>query len=203
MHPLRLTPWHGVTLFTAFEYRDTDIGPYNEFGIAFPITLHKPAPILTGLLKAMSDGLTTYVWHLPVTTEIARVLGIEHAGYPKFLADIQFDRHEGWIDCHVAEGGKQILNLSARETPLQQMDRMRYSLVNVRHDRLLPGIASVHVQQVGISRSPSDVRLELGDHAIAQELRRLSLGRMIDYRYCPQGQLILHSVLESYKLGRS
>ncbi len=201
MHPLRLTPWHGVTLFTAFEYRDTDVGPYNEFGVMFPVTLHKRAPVLTGLLRAMSEGLTTYVWQLPVTTEIARDLGTEHAGYPKFLADIKFDRHDDWIDCRVAEGDSHILTLSVRERPLQGEDRMQYHMVNVRQDRILCGMADVHVERRGVSHDPSDVRLELGDHPIAQELRRLHLGRMIDYRYCPEGQLILNSVLESYSLG--
>ncbi len=203
MHPLRLTPWHGITLFTAFEYRDTDIGPYNEFGVTFPVTLHKPAPVLTGLLKAMSGGLTTYIWQLPVTTEVARDLGIEHAGYPKFLADIQFHRHDNWIDCRVAEGDSHILTLSVRQCPLQDADRMRYHMVNVHNDRILWGMASAHLQRMGISRNPSDVRLELGNHPMAQELQHLGLGRMIDYRYCPEGQLILNSVLESYDLGRS
>ncbi len=202
IHPLRLTPWHAVILFTAFEYRDTDIGPYNEFGVTVPITLYKPAPMLTGLLKAMSAGLTTYIWQLPVTTEVARDLGVEHAGYPKFLADIQFDRHEGWIDCRVAQGNSHILTLSVRECPLQDADRMRYHMVNVHDDRILYGMASVQVRRMGMSRRPFDVRLELGDHAISQELRRLDLGRMIDCRYCPEGQLILNSVLESYHLSR-
>ncbi|MGE5140042.1 MAG: acetoacetate decarboxylase family protein [Rudaea sp.] len=202
MHALRLTPWHGVTVFAAFEYRDTDIGPYNELSIAFPITLHKPAPVLTGLLKPMSEGMTTYIRHLPVTTEIARDLGIEHAGYPKFLADIRFDRHEDWIDCRVAEGGSHILTLSARKGSLQAADRMRFHAVNVHYDRILYGMATANVQRVSLSRNPSDVRLELGNHSIAQELGRLGLGRMIDCRYCPEGQLILNSVLESYELTR-
>ncbi len=201
MHPLRLTPWHGVTLFSAFEYRDTDIGPYNEFAMNFPITLHKPAAVLTGLLKGMSEGLTTYVWQLPVTTVIARDLGVEHAGYPKFLADIRFDRHDDWIDCRVAEGDSHILTLSARQRPLQQADRMRYQVVNVHHDRILWGMASAYLGRMSVSRDPSDVRLKLGDHPIAQALRRLNLGRMIDYRYCPEGQLILNSILESYRLN--
>ncbi len=202
MHPLRLTPWHGVTLFAAFEYRDTDIGAYNEFSMSFPVTLDKPAPVLTGLLKANSEGLTSYVWHLPVTTEVARDLGVEHAGYPKFLADVQFDRHGDWIDCHLAEGGSHILTLSVKECPLHEADRMRYHFLNVRKDRLVYGMASVQPQRVGISRNPSDVRLELGNHSIAQELRDLHLGRMMDYRYCPEGQLILNSALESYDLGQ-
>ncbi len=57
LQPLRATPWHTVTIITAFEYRDSDIGPYNEVAIAFPITLDRPAPILTGLLRAMATSL--------------------------------------------------------------------------------------------------------------------------------------------------
>lgn len=85
---------------------------------------------------------------------------------------------------------------------MQEADRMRYYMVNVRHDRIMYGMASASLQSMGASRNPSDVRLELGKHSIAQELRRLGLGRMIDYHYGPEGQLILNSVLESYDLSR-
>jgi hypothetical protein len=38
MHPLRVTPWHGITTINAYEYRNCDIGPYNKVAIGFPIT---------------------------------------------------------------------------------------------------------------------------------------------------------------------
>jgi len=201
MQPLRLTPWHGVTIVGAFEYRDTDIGPYNEVGVMFPITLHKPAPVLTGLLKAMAEGPMTYIWRLPVTTEEARCLGVEHAGYPKFVADIKFDRHAGWTDCRVTEGDSHILTLSVKESPLHDAGRMPFHVANVRNGRILHGVMNTRLHRLGISRDPADVRLELGSHSMAQELRHLGLGRMLECRYCPEGQVVLTSVLESYDLS--
>ncbi len=201
MYPLRLTPWHGLTIITAFEYRDTDIGPYNELSVSFPVTLHKPAPILTGVLKAMNEGLMTYTWKLPVTTEVARYLGVEHAGYPKFLAEITFDRHAGWVTCTLAEAGSHILTLRMREITLNKADRMRYEVLNIHDGCILRGMASVSLPHVGQSRRPSDISLELGSHSMGQELHSLGLGRMIDCRYCNDAQLILHSVLESYPMS--
>ncbi len=201
MHPLRLTPWHGVTMLAAFEYRDTDIGPYNEVGVMFPITLQKPAPVLTGLLRAMAEGPMTYIWQLPVTTEVARYLGVELAGFPKFVADIKFDRHDGWIDCRVAEGDSHILTLSVRDTPLHDSGRMPTHVANVHSGRILHLLLTNNLPRLATSRNPSDVRLELGSHSIGRELRRLSLGRMMECRYCPEGQLILSQVLESFDLS--
>jgi len=201
MQPLRLTPWHGVTIVGAFEYRDTDIGPYNEVGVMFPITLHKPAPVLTGLLKALAEGPMTYIWRLPVTTEVARCLGVEHAGFPKFVADIQFDRHAGWIDCRVAEGDSHILTLSVREIPLRDAGRLPLHMTTVHSGRILHLVANNQLHRLGISRNPSNVRLELGSHSIAQELRRLGLGRMMECHYFPSGQVILSAPLESYDLS--
>jgi hypothetical protein len=201
MHPLRLTPWHGVTYFSAFEYRDTDIGPYNEFGIFFPITLHKPAPVLTGVLRAMSEGPMTYIWQLPVTTEIARFLGVEHAGFRKFIADIKFDHHDGWVDCSLAERDSHILSLSVKTPPLKEAGRMEFHMANIRNGRILHGVSYNHLGRVGLSRNPADVHLELGEHSIAQELKRLGLGRMIECRYYPEVQMILYGVVESFNLS--
>jgi hypothetical protein len=43
-----------------------------------------------------------------------------------------------------------------------------------------------------------DVKLELGEHPIAQELVEMELGRVLGYRYCPHAQGILSPVLESF-----
>jgi hypothetical protein len=201
MHPLRITPWHGVTVISAFEYSDTDIGPYNELAVMFPVTLYKPAPVLTGLLKALAEGPMVYIWHLPVTTELARYLGVEHAGFPKFVADIQFDRHAGWIDCRVAEGDSHILTLRVREIQVQPGGRSRFHMANVQNGRILRLEANSQLRRLGISHNPSDVRLELGSHPMAQDLSSLGLGRMMECRYIPEGQIILSQVLESYDLN--
>jgi hypothetical protein len=51
---------------------------------------------------------------------------------------------------------------------------------------------------MGTSKSGEDVKLELGEHPIADELRALNLGRVLSYSYCPLAQGILTPVFESF-----
>lgn len=80
-------------VFSAYEYRKTDADPYNEVSIAIMATFQqRQIPGVTLAVQAMRHRFTSYVWHLPVTTERARVGGVELFGYPKFIADISFER---------------------------------------------------------------------------------------------------------------
>lgn len=198
MTPYRVSPWHTVLSIAVYEYRDCDLGPYNEVSMAIPFTLDGASPLFTGILRKTPRVPMAYIYHLPVTTEIARDAGIEFAGYPKFLADIAFEMEGEWVHCHVAEGGKEILSLSGRKLPLEPTPRSRIHPTNYRGGRLVRSEFIQSERQAGASRDASDVRLELGDHPVAQELRDLDLGRALAYEYCPQLQAILTPVLESH-----
>lgn len=51
-----------MVAFTAFDYRDCDIGPYNEFSIAFLITFcNKSTPLFTALQQMTKGELFVYV----------------------------------------------------------------------------------------------------------------------------------------------
>jgi hypothetical protein len=202
MFPLRATPWHAVTAITCFEYRDCDAGPYNEVSISFPITIDRPAPILTGLFRHIAEGPLTYVHHLPVTTDIALKFGIDFYNYPKFIASIDFKIENGWRYCRLAERSNHILTLSVRQIPVKDFDHWRFHGITFRDGRILRSEVIVNVRKQAISRNPANVKLELGDHPIAQELRNLHLGRMVHFQYMPQNQAILTPVLESFSKYR-
>ena len=198
MKPLRATPWHAVTTITCFEYRDSDIGPYNEVAISFPITIDKPAPVLTGLLRNIKEGPMAYVHHLPVTTEPAYHSGVDLYNYPKFIARIDFKREGDLVTCRLDEDDHHILTLSVREIPVKPLERWRFHGITIRDRRILRSEIIVNVGEQGISRNPNNAKLELGAHPIAEELRNLNLGRMIHLQYIPHNQAILTPVLESY-----
>jgi hypothetical protein len=66
-----------VVVFLCWEYRQTDIGPYNEVA-------------LTVLSVAPLDPVPAiYVADLPVTTEVANRAGQEIWGYNKFVTEIE------------------------------------------------------------------------------------------------------------------
>ncbi len=198
MKPLRATPWHAVTTIVCFEYRDSDLGPYNEVAITFPITIDRPAPILTGLLRHVAEGPLAYVHHLPVTTQPAYDAGIDFYNYPKFIAKIDFQRQDGWISCRLAEGDRHILTMTARQLPVKPFDHWRFHGITVRNDRILRSEIIINVRRQAISRGGGNVKLELGDHPVAQELRDLKLGRLMHFQYLPENQAILTPVLETY-----
>jgi hypothetical protein len=108
MNPYRVTPWHCIVAISAFEYRDTDIEPYNEVSIAVPFVMDRVSPLFTGVLRKAPEVPMMYIHNLPVTTEIARAAGVEFAGFPKFLADIGFERKGEWLSCQVNADGKHM-----------------------------------------------------------------------------------------------
>jgi hypothetical protein len=198
MHPLRINQSHSVVSISAYEYRDCDIEPYKEVGISIPVTLDEVSPLSTGISQQVPDVPKIYIHHLPVTTEIARDAGIELAGYPKFLASITFEKKGDWISCHLDEGKKHIFTLSGRNLELQPVGRSRIHALTVRGRRILRCEFILSEREEATSANPSDVRLELGDHTISQELKDLRLGKVISYKYSPQAQAILTSVIESF-----
>lgn len=197
MQPLRVTPWHCVVSISAFEYRDSDIGPYNEVSIGIPVMVDEPSPLFIGTLRKVPPVLKVYIRHLPVTTEIARAAGVDFAGYPKFLADITFERDGQWVKCHLHEAGKRILTLMGREGALNPVPRSRMHPITVREGYLLRCELVVSEREQVSGQGSDAVRLELGDHAIAEELRTWKLGKIVGYQYAPHHQAILTPVIES------
>ena len=179
--PARLAPGLGAVAVSCFEYRDTDIGPYNELAIAFvleppPRGLNLPGRALLGGLRR--SQLHAWVHHLPVTTEIARDGGVRYYNYPKFVAAIEFEESTGQRRCRLAEGEEPILSLDGRliETPGHGQTQLFSHLWMDRQ----PQTAEFKLNALARGRSPRPgaASLSLGErHPIARELDRLLVSR--------------------------
>ncbi|NLH48305.1 MAG: acetoacetate decarboxylase family protein [Myxococcales bacterium] len=193
MYPIELLPGKCLAAFTAFEYRQSDIDPYNEFSIAFMVTLGKPqVPGLTAGWQLLQRRFSVYVWQLPVTTEIARYGGVELYGYPKFLADIVFTRGADTLTCDLSEQGKRILTLQGKVQPVAPGKVSRFVTYSVKDN--IPLVANVLTNPLEFaqSRDPEAAQLTLGDHAIADTLRTLELSpKPLLTQYCPKTEAIL------------
>jgi hypothetical protein len=194
MHPIELVPGRCLVVFTAFEYRESDIGPYNEFSIAIVIKWGgKVIPALTMLKQMMSGNLSGYVWHLPVTTEIARHGGVVAYGLPKFRSDIDFKNNGQFIECELSEGKNKILNFRGKilKTSKGKSRRFKtYSLING-----ITLVTNIHTSQIKFAKSSGkdSASIEIGDsHKICHELRDIDLGKgPLLYQYVPVSQSIL------------
>jgi len=193
MHPVEVFKGRSLVAFTAFEYRDSDIDPYNEFSISFPITFRKRAiPSLTVLSMMARRYFTAYVWQLPVTTERARVGGVEMYGYPKFLADIVFSHEGNMLVCTLSEEGRNILTLKGKKIRTYREKVNRFKTYSIKEGVPLAANIYMNPREFGKSISPSSARLSLGGHEISQKLREIELSdKPLFYQYMPLMEAIL------------
>lgn len=200
MNPFRITPWHSMFTLTATQYKDSDVGPYNQVSIGIPFVFDKQTPVFTGILHKVPDVLFIYTLYLPVTTARARNSGIEMANYPEFLADINFSKDNNWINCIADSEGQNILSLSGRDIPVKLSPRQRVFPVTQKNDQLLQSEFNFSETMVGVSKKQSDVKLEFGDHSIGQKIKNLYSGKVLQYQYYPSGQAILSTPIESFSV---
>ncbi len=195
--PARLAPGLGAVAITCFEYRDTDIGPYNELAIS--VVLNEPwfLPNLPGLalLGALRRRqLHAWVQHLPVTTEIARAGGVDFYNYPKFIANIGFDQTERWRTCRLSEGAEHILTLSGERiaTPRSEQFQLFSHLYMDRQPQ--SSEFKICASAMGVSARPRSAALQLGErHPVARELAKLiAWPPPVQYQYLESFEGILY-----------
>jgi Acetoacetate decarboxylase (ADC) len=195
--PARLAPGAGAVAVTCLGYLDTDIGPYNELAISVPLNEPSAAPNLPGraLIQSLRRRqLHAWVQHLPVTTEIARVGGVELYNYPKFIGGIDFEQTEQRRMCRLSEGQEHILTLSGALIAAPRKERFQlFSHLWMDHQ---PQGAEFEINAgaMGVSFRRNAAELELGTrHPIARELHSLLYSRRpIQYQYIPRFEGILY-----------
>ncbi len=179
--PARLAPGLGAVTVSAFEYRDSDIGPYNELAISVPLCEPYAGANLPGraLLTALSRRqFHAWVEHLPVTTEIARLGGVEFYNYPKFLASIDFTEPAGRRTCRLAEDGEHILTLQSESIPALVSGRIQLFSHTWMDGQPQGSEFKINALETGQSSRPGMATLTLGDrHPIALKLDRLLVSR--------------------------
>ena len=147
------------------DYRDNDLGDYDEVGIVFFV---RPA--------GQPDAeLGSYIYKLPVNQSFTCEAGAKIWGFPKTVEEIDFQYADDSATCRLDMGGKHVLTLTVPrggEGSTADTTSTGYTIINgIPHrnqfarggsgEQTLPGGAGV--------------KLVLGNHALADELRGLGL----------------------------
>ncbi len=192
--PLRLTPRRVLVFVVALEYRRMCIGPYREFMIGIPVR-RQPAfdiPLIPALMQERAPGFGIYLTHIGVTTEIARIVGWELLGFPKFIVEISYEQDAAERRCGVTEAGRQILSLTVRKAKRLRLSEHGFNVYSLSpHDGCLYTVPYDYRMRVGMKLGRVCARLELGRHSLADELRALEIGTAaLAARYAPEFCLI-------------
>ena len=157
----------GQTQFTIVivDYRDNDLGDYDEVGLIFFV---KPA----GQPEAAPGA---YIYKLPVNQSFTCEAGCSIWGFPKSVEELDFQTREGSATCRLEMDGQHVLTLTVPrggdgETP--ESDSTGYTIIEgVPHKLVFSRGGTGELTVPG----GKGVTLVLGDHPLADELRSLGL----------------------------
>ncbi|MBW2497457.1 MAG: acetoacetate decarboxylase family protein [Deltaproteobacteria bacterium] len=170
----------GRTLFMlgCIDYKDNDLGDYNEVAMNFPVR-KKGAPRglpWIGAWLAMAKGdLASYSWRMPVDQSFTRDAGATIWGFPKTIERIDFDySREGRFHGYLEMDGEKVFEIQMprggnKERPESPMIGYSY-IEGVPHLTRSTQTAS----QMGASGG-KNVEITLGSHPVADDLRSLGL----------------------------
>jgi hypothetical protein len=199
---LLLLPGGRAAVFVgAFQYREITMrgvtgsaSPYGEVMAALLVTRRGAPPLVPFLgfglpIPAAWRPAMLYL-AIPVTHRWARDAGWA-MGFPKFMADIDFNDSPTERRVHAGEDGRAIIDLAvpvggAARQAVQPM--VGYTVLD---GRLLEiDSLALAYQQVGLGGR--DVELRLGDHDVAKRLLGLGIsGQAVASLVWPQGRVIM------------
>ncbi|MEE3328187.1 MAG: acetoacetate decarboxylase family protein [Myxococcota bacterium] len=147
------------------DYRDNDLGDYDEVGIIFFVRPKEEPEAEVG----------SYIHYLPVNQGFTQEAGCTIWGFPKTVEEIHFSTKDDSATCRLEMEGRHVLTLTLprggdAETP--ETPALGYTLLHGAPHRVAFSRGGK-----GELTTPGGqgVVLELGDHPISNELRSLGL----------------------------
>jgi len=192
--PAQMLPGMGLVQLTAYEYSDTDLGPFNEFSVVIPLyTPGFPKLPFYNLNKARTTReVHNFLLYRGATSQTAvRVLG-GYNRWPEFLSSIDFTEDEDWLTCEWKEEDDLICRLRGRKLPARHMGVVKVFVYTPEHP--YPQRADINPDQSTTTRGSANAELVLGtSHPIAVELAQvLASTKPRMYTYGPRWQLLTY-----------
>jgi len=160
----RISPGRMLIMFSAFNYLDTDVGPYGEFGVSIPTYVKHEGKRYRGF----------FIYRLPVTTEVAMVAGIECYGFPKSVTEMKHENGQNNYSVSISQDGRRILDMSIEKGGFSIGFSGEMGMFTVKDGEIMYtefiGQAVARIKLFGKGE------LSLGDHPMADEIRALDIG---------------------------
>jgi hypothetical protein len=165
---LEATPGQTQFLLGVIDYRDNDLGDYNEVAIIFFVYPANATPAQAG----------TFIYKLPVNQSFTCEAGCTIWGFPKSVDTIDYSYDDDKATCRLEMDGQHVFTLSlprgrAQEGAEAAADTAgpTYTYINgVPHQTLFTTGGDTIV-----SPGNAGIDLSLGSHPIADQLRTLGL----------------------------
>jgi hypothetical protein len=162
---VEVTPGQAQMVLGFVDYRDNDLGDYDEVMIVFFV---RPA----GAPNA-TEG--TFIYKLPVNQSFTCEAGCKIWGFPKSVEEIDVTYEPERVSCRLVMGGRHVFTLTL---PRLAGDGAADVDMEMTTYTYLDGPTSLSFSQGGataVNPGGAGVEIRLGDHPLADELRSLGL----------------------------
>lgn len=171
-------PGRTLMMLGCIDYKDNDLGDYNEVAINFFVRKKgapKGFPYVSAWRGMGGGGMPSFSWKMPVNQSFTRDAGAMIWGFPKTVERIDFDYSvEGRFRGYLEMDGKKVLEIEmprGGDKAQPASPGLGYTYIEgVPHQAAF----TQQVSDLGVSRGGS-VEITLGDHPIADDLRKLGL----------------------------
>ena len=112
-----LWPGKAILQLIGVDYRENDLGDYNEGAINFVVTAPgepKPFPILGAVAGVARGTLSNFVYRMPVDQEFTTHAGRFIWGFPKWVTRIDIDFDQERAHCSVIDEGELVYSIQAK-----------------------------------------------------------------------------------------
>lgn len=171
-----VAPGRGLLTIACIDYRDNDLGDYNEVSLAVFVRARGERhviPYFGSVMDMVRGRLATHILHLPVDQSFTCEAGRKIWGFPKTVDDIDFDHGGDRARCVWNKDGHTVLKLSLPrgghgKLPEQTLRTYSYLDGTLHETRFTSSAEDFGIRLAG-------AQIELGAHPIADELRSLGL----------------------------
>jgi len=171
-------PGRALLSIAIIDYRDNDLGDYNEVSIALfvrPRGAPRGIPYLGTAIDLMRSRLGTYIVHLPVDQSFTCEAGSIIWGFPKTVQEIDFETGPDRATGRLVYEGEHALTLSVPRGGTQSLPES--TLVGYTLIEGVPHTNEFQSRAEGFGVRLGGARLSLGSGVIADQLRSLGLPR--------------------------
>jgi hypothetical protein len=177
---VEVLPNQALFSIAMIDYRDNDLGDYNEVSLAFFVRRRSESPafgipFLGSIVDFFRSSLGTWIWKLPVDQSFTCEAGSGIWGFPKTVEQIDFEDAGGRRTCRLVMDGRHVLTLSVPRGGTRTLSdtlMTTYSYVDgALHETRFTSTST------GVGFTLGGANLILGTHPIADTLRDLGLPR--------------------------
>jgi len=172
----QIAPGRALLSLAVVDYRDNDLGDYNEMAIGFMVHPRGEAPTIPwiGTLGRLLAGrLASHIIHMPVDQSFTRDAGETIWGYPKTVQTIEIEYADDRVRGRLVYDGEHAFTLT-----LPRGGRRRVEGGTIETLSMIDGVPhrTVAGQTLdGMGIRPGGAAVELGTGPIAETLRDLGL----------------------------